>query len=149
MEKTVSIAGVDEQILMGENSFELVKKPISMRDASSQLAGLLEECVKKRVDGASAIAFSGGLDSCLLAKLVGEEIPLLTVGITGSYDLANAKRSASVLGRRVGAIEISGSDVAAAKKDVQEIIGTSDMLQTGIAIPFYFLEKIMKDTAVL
>lgn len=48
-----------------------------------------------------AIAFSGGLDSSLLAKIckdIGVEVTLLTIGFTASYDISFSREIASEMG---------------------------------------------------
>jgi len=145
MGRVVSIAGVDEQFLGGPNSFEFLHRNVDLRTAASELTSILKDAVGKRIDGTSAIAFSGGLDSSLIVKLAEEPAPLFAVGLENSYDLSNAKRTASVLRRGVEQIVIEGRDVEYVRKEVQEIIGTSDALQTEIAIPFYFIGKVLKE----
>lgn len=51
------------------------------------------------INGKIAVAFSGGLDSSLISWLLRKKDPvLITVGAETSYDVANARRSASMLG---------------------------------------------------
>ncbi len=60
-----------------------------------------------------AVAFSGGVDSSLLAKIsadLGKEVVLITVGFPGSHDIEFSKRIATMLGLPQIAVEIDPGD---------------------------------------
>lgn len=84
------------------------------------------------------IAFSGGLDSAILAAL--SDSPLYSIGLKDSYDLQNSKKVAQLLDKKLTAIEASEADVAAAIPEVQKLVGNGQ-LDIEIGIPFYFLLK--------
>ena len=83
--------------------FPEVAVPSSFDDARAELRRLLTRAVQRRLeDGAAgACLLSGGLDSSIIACAaydLGVRLPLVTVGIEGAADLANAARLAGHLG---------------------------------------------------
>jgi len=84
------------------------------------------------------IAFSGGLDSAILASLT--ETSLFSVGLAGSYDIENSKKAAALLGREVSAIEVTEEEVLAAVPEVITLVGDIP-LDLEIGTPFYLLLK--------
>lgn len=67
----------------------------------SELARALETAIARSVDGGSAIAFSGGLDSALIATVARRSlkgVPLYTMGLRGSPDMERAGEVAAELG---------------------------------------------------
>ncbi|MEM0146070.1 MAG: asparagine synthase C-terminal domain-containing protein [Conexivisphaerales archaeon] len=88
-------------IVCSKNSiaFNLLDKfvPLPSRDLNHLLAELYSFI--NSIHGKIAVAFSGGLDSSLISWLLRKKDPvLITVGTKTSYDVARARRSASILG---------------------------------------------------
>ena len=84
------------------------------------------------------LAFSGGLDSSILAAI--SESCLYSIGLKGSYDLQNSKRVAEILGRELNQIQVSEADVEAAIQQTTRLVGTSQ-LDLEIGASFYLLLK--------
>lgn len=117
------------------------EEPISESDATQTLDELFTEAVRRVVPRGSGIAFSGGLDSALVAhvsKSAGLEPELISVGLKGQQELEHAERTAKGFGLRVDIREISSSEILSSLPDVVEIIETTDPVIVGISVPIYF-----------
>lgn len=110
--------------------------------ASKILYNGLEKAVKKRRYMPSALAFSGGLDSSIIAALC-PEAELYSVGMTGSHDIQQTKRAAQLLGMedKLHLHELTIADVELALPDVIKAIGSCDPLKVSIAMPLFFASK--------
>jgi len=110
--------------------------------ASSALFNAIERAVKKRMYSPSAIAFSGGLDSSLIAALC-PEAELYSVGMSGSHDSMQTKKAAVLLGmeNKLHLQELTVDDVVRALPDVIRAIESPEPLKVSIAMPLYFASK--------
>jgi asparagine synthase (glutamine-hydrolysing) len=88
--------------------------PASRDDAASSLAGALGEAVKARVEGRAkvAVAFSGGLDSSLVAFLASErsEVVACSVFAPGSLDEGRTRSAADRLGLHLASRALNRGD---------------------------------------
>ena len=106
-----------------------------------RLKELFSEAVRKTVPRHSGIAFSGGLDSSLVAQFAKEEgleAELISVGLKGQVELEHAVRTAESLELRIHLWELSESEVLDALPDVVETIESCDPTIVGISVPIYF-----------
>ena len=95
-------------------------------------------------DGGVAVAFSGGVDSALVAELL--EAPLYVVGFPGSHDVEAARTAADAMGRDVTVVELEPADLERATPIVAEAIGRTNAMDVQIALPFYLVaERIVAD----
>ncbi|MCQ4333757.1 asparagine synthetase B [Natronomonas sp. F2-12] len=85
------------------------------------------------------IAFSGGLDSSILAARL--EGPLYVGGFEGSHDIAAARSAAAELGRDLHVVEFSHADIERAVPTVVEATGRSDPTDVRIALPLYLVAE--------
>lgn len=87
-----------------------------------------------RTDGL-AVAFSGGLDSALLAARF--DVPLYTVGFPDSHDVEAARTAAAALGRTsdLRVVELDHGRIEATIPDVVRATGRTDAMSVGIAVP--------------
>jgi len=105
---------------------------------------LLTELVQfiNDIKGKVAVAFSGGLDSSLLAWLLREKDPILiTVGEAKSHDIVMAKRGADIMGLGLETIET---------ENVKEIIRFASsfsrtLMDYSLAVGFYTVAKRAKE----
>jgi len=77
-------------------------KQTTMQAATKKLSSLLQQSVKQRVSGLKevAVAFSGGLDSSIiafLAKKFGVEVHLISVSLKDQPEIEQAKKAAEAL----------------------------------------------------
>lgn len=86
-----------------------------------------------------AIAFSGGLDSALVADFL--DAPLYVVGYEGSADISAARESAEAMERLddLTVHEVSLADIEAAIPAVARAIGRTNAMDVQIALPLYLV----------
>ncbi len=89
--------------------------------------------------GEGIVAFSGGLDSSLIARLAGLEC--VTVGIRDSHDLRRAEIVAGQLGLHHTPVAVAHSDVETALQAVVREIPSSNPLTASIAATLYVVAQ--------
>src|SRR5881296_2498086 len=90
------------------------EEPISELDATYALDELFREAVRRIVPRRSGIAFSGGLDSALVAKVARSEglaPELISVGLRGQPELEHAEKTAKSFGIQANVRELSSSEI--------------------------------------
>ncbi len=107
--------------------------------ASLALFNAIECAVEKRHYEPCAVAFSGGLDSSLIAAL-SREAELYSVGMEGSHDVQQTKNAAFLLGLsdKLHFHELTTDELESAVPQVMRAIESSDPLKVSIAIPLFF-----------
>ncbi len=108
-----------------------------------KLEDLLLKAVELQTAGLEkfGILFSGGLDTCLLAKLCLElerKFTCFTCGTENSEDLKYARKFCDEYGIKLKEVVVSESDVENALEKVVHAIETKDFVQVSIALPLYF-----------
>ncbi|MDR0509100.1 MAG: asparagine synthase [Candidatus Methanoplasma sp.] len=105
----------------------------------------LDGAVREAVSGKNAaVAFSGGLDSGIIAaaaKEYAEGTTLYTVGSEGSHDIREAGSSAEEFGMRLICIPITEDDVLKGLKEMILITGTKDPVTLSFEVPLFFVCK--------
>ena len=84
-------------------------------------------------------AFSGGVDSCLVAALARREC--VAVGLAGSHDLRHAAHAAKLLGLSCACVEITEEEIEAALPPVIAAIPVKDPVSVGIATTHFFITR--------
>ncbi len=110
--------------------------------ASEALLDALERAVEKRCHHPCALAFSGGLDSSLIAALC-REAELYSVGMEGSHDIKQTKNAAQLLGLedKLHLHELTLDEVQSAVTDVIRAVESREPLKVSIAMPLFFASK--------
>jgi len=115
----------------------------------SDIQDLLEQmklAVKKTViDQKIGIAFSGGVDSTLLAKLCNDlnyEITLLTIGLKDSHDILFAKKINEFLNYPHNILEIDNSTFPNIVSKIKNQIKTDNLSWNENSIAFYYVSKL-------
>ena len=106
----------------------------------------LEETLSAAAAGDSdlAIAFSGGIDSGLLAARF--DAPLYVVGFPDSHDIEAARSGAALLGREVRVVELDHATLEAAVPRVAAAIDRTNPMDIQIALPLFVLaEQVRAD----
>jgi len=94
------------------------------------------------------IAFSGGVDSSVLAKIcsnIGYEIVLLTIGFEGSHDIEFSKKIAIMLGFKHVVDIISHKSFSEVAKKITQTIKTENLSWNENCIAFYYVSKLAKN----
>jgi len=121
-------------------------KPTSMHAAIKKLQTLLQHSIEERVSGLKevAIAFSGGLDSsiiALLAKNSGVNVRLIHVSLKNQQETEDAEKAAEALGLPIYSYLYEEEKVAELLPKVLWLIEEPDPLKASIGIPFYWVAE--------
>lgn len=116
---------------------------ITMETASRRLRNLLRRAVRERVAGLRevAVAFSGGLDSSILAFLAkksGVRVELVHVSVKNQSETEHAKKMADELKLPIHCASFTEDDVLEALPVVLCLIEEPDPVKASIGIPFYW-----------
>jgi asparagine synthase (glutamine-hydrolysing) len=113
---------------------------------AGRVASVLQDSVGRSLAGAdeAAVAFSGGLDSSIVAILVSrrlERCTLYTVGLAGAKDLTASKAGAEVLGlrQRLVRLEVVEDEVLAAANSILALIPDCRQVEASFLIPSYLV----------
>jgi asparagine synthase (glutamine-hydrolysing) len=150
--KTVNSFPPGNMALVDRNGFKF--KPIktlayskakqtTMQAAAKKLQKLLQHSVKERVSGLSevAVAFSGGLDSSIIAFLAansGADVHLIHVSLENQPETEQAKKAAEKLRLPIHVYLYDEEDVEKILPKVLWLIEESDPIKASIGIPFYW-----------
>lgn len=116
---------------------------MTMQTAAKELKMLLEQSVRVRVSDLKevAVAFSGGLDSSIiafLAKKSNANIHLIHASLGGQLETENAKKTAEELKMPINIHLFKEDDVEKAVPEVIRLIEEADPIKTSIGIPVYW-----------
>jgi asparagine synthase (glutamine-hydrolysing) len=107
-----------------------------------ELVQKIDETLNSFSSGHSCLAFSGGVDSSLLASLYDVEL----ISVTASQQEKEwVKKAAKMLGKEIKVLTFDEGDVREILPDVISAIEMSDTLQVSIAIPIYLALKFAKE----
>jgi asparagine synthase (glutamine-hydrolysing) len=121
---------------------------ISKEAATDRLKQLLVESLNNEVSKDIALAFSGGLDSTLVAKAAVEndlKPELITVGMKGQPELAHAKSVAEQLGLDINTRELSAPEVLESLPRVIETVESADPVLIGVSVPLFFACEVAEE----
>jgi asparagine synthase (glutamine-hydrolysing) len=118
-------------------------KPIAMEEAAVTLQKLLERSVRKRASGLKevAVAFSGGLDSSVIAFLANRccaNVHLIHVSLKNRLETEEAKRAAEELKLPIHVYLFEEDDVEKVISRVVELVEEPDPVKASIGVPFYW-----------
>jgi asparagine synthase (glutamine-hydrolysing) len=118
-------------------------KPITMQKAAETLQKLLERSVRRRVSGTKeiAVAFSGGLDSSVVAFLASKcraNVHLTHVSLENRPETEEAKKAAEELSLPLQVYLFREADVEKVVSRVVELIEEADAVKVSIGVPFYW-----------
>ncbi|MEM2117700.1 MAG: asparagine synthase-related protein [Candidatus Bathyarchaeia archaeon] len=137
--------------------FKLVKtlvysepRRLTIQAAAKKLQRLLQQSIKERMLGQKeiAVAFSGGLDSSIiafLAKKTAANVHLIHVSLEEQPETEHAKKAAEELALPIHVHLFSEKDVEKTLPKVLWLIEESDPVKASIGIPIYWAaEKVAK-----
>ncbi len=112
-------------------------------DALERAVRTASEAVRED-DRDIAVAFSGGVDSALVAELL--DAPLYVVGFPDSHDVAAARTAADAMGRDLTVVDLEPADLERAVPEVARAIGRTNAMDVQIALPLYLVgERVAAD----
>ncbi len=122
--------------------------PVTLQDAAEKLQKLLEQSVQMRVQGLrkAAVAFSGGLDSSMVAFLVkkcGVDVQLVHVSLENQPETEDAWSAAEELGLPLQVHLFKETDIEKVIGKVVALVEEADPVKASIGVPFYWAaEKV-------
>jgi asparagine synthase (glutamine-hydrolysing) len=137
---SVSKRGTTETRLMRIK--HLQGKPMTFEQATSQLARLLKQSVRrvtKRINRV-AVAFSGGLDSAVTAALAktASQVELVTVGLSGSSELSTVEKYARELDLPVCVEAFEQDSLENYVRRVVWLIEEPNLMKVSVAVPLHW-----------
>jgi asparagine synthase (glutamine-hydrolysing) len=120
---------------------------VELEMAAKRLQELLSESTKERVSNLEnlAVAFSGGLDSSViaaLAKTCGTEVHLVSVGLKDQPEILHVKAAAEALKLPLHLQTYRSNDVKRVLSNVLWLIEEPNVVKASIAIPFYWTAEV-------
>jgi asparagine synthase (glutamine-hydrolysing) len=116
---------------------------ISLDKAAIKLQMLIEESIKRRINGVNdvAVAFSGGLDSSLVAYLankLGVKVNLIHVSMENQAETEEAIEASAALNLPLQIYLFKDSDVENTLAHVVALIEEADPVNASVGLPFYW-----------
>lgn len=119
----------------------------------AEALGLLRKSTEATISGedAVAVAYSGGLDSSVVASIAGEfaKIRCYTCVVRGSFDARNVKARAESESLELILVELTAKDIPAIVDETADMLGTSDPMPLAYTIPVLAVLKEARERLVL
>ena len=123
--------------------------PIFRLELLANITALLEElqnAIKETLSEKKiAVAFSGGVDSTLLAKIcsdLGYQVTLLTIGFAGSHDILFSKKVNEIMKLPHKILEIDQTTFHKVSSKIKDKINTDNLSWNENCIAFYYVSKL-------
>jgi asparagine synthase (glutamine-hydrolysing) len=122
---------------------------VSVVDLKNALVDAVTETVNE--ESSLAVAFSGGIDSSLLAQLcidIGTKVTLLTVGFPGSPDIEFSKVIAKKLGVPHKLLELEKEDFHNKQRNIRQKLGCGNISHIENCIAFFYLGMLARQNGL-
>jgi asparagine synthase (glutamine-hydrolysing) len=123
---------------------------------AARLSAELEGALGRALEGTdeAGIAFSGGVDSSLVALLAGRrgtELRLYTAGLHGARDLEASERAAAALGlgERLVVLELSEDEALEAAARVVSVLQGATLLEVSFLAPAFIVFERARERRIL
>ena len=130
----------------GDSRIWSLPDPEPSGDADRAVAAVRTAVVEAvdAVDGAPAVAFSGGVDSAVLAARTAG--PLYVGGFPESQDIEAARSAADALGRDLTVVGFTHADLERAVPELVAATGRPNPMDIGVVLPLYLVaERVAAD----
>jgi len=121
------------------------KNNLTEEETIEILSKLLVQSVQKLSFPKTAIAFSGGVDSSIIAYLLDKDctVELFTTSIKSSHDRTAAPNAAAALqmSDRLHTYHLSESEIERTLPELLSVIGSTDFFDVSIAFPLYIAAR--------
>ncbi len=109
----------------------------------------VKECVAS--SGSVAVAYSGGVDSALVERVVREcaETRAYTCAVRGAYDHERAPLMAEESGVRLRMVDLDRDGLVALVRKACEVLGTADPMRVAYSVPIFCVVDACGEDVVL
>ncbi|WP_101296621.1 asparagine synthase C-terminal domain-containing protein [Halegenticoccus soli] len=134
-------AGVVRGRCGDERVWTLLNPPAaSAADALDAVRAAVRTSVRELDPNGLAVAFSGGVDSALVAAGA-PDAPCYVAGFPDAHDVAAARAAAEAMGRDLRVVELAHADLERAIPAVVRATGRTNAMDVGIALPLYLVAE--------
>ncbi|WP_348610732.1 asparagine synthase C-terminal domain-containing protein [Halobaculum rarum] len=113
-------------------------EPSAAEPALGSVTDAVETSVRAVDPDGLAVAFSGGVDSAVVAAGV-PEAPLYVAGFEGAHDVAAARAAAEAMDRDLREVSLSHADLERAVPEIVAATGRRNPMDIAIALPLYIV----------
>ncbi len=144
----VAVSNKQMTVLAKESLSSSKELEVSEDEATARVGHLLLESLAEDVPEGYVTAFSGGLDSTLVAYAAKENElgpELITVGLKGQEELEHARQVAKELGLDITVRELSQSEIIDRLGEVVETVESTDSTLVGHSVPLFFVCEVAEE----
>src|SRR6266446_4484009 len=144
----VAVSNKQMTVLVKESLSSSKELEVSEDEATARVGHLLLESLAEDVPEGYVTAFSGGLDSALVAYAAKENElgpELITVGLKGQAELEHARQVAKELGLEITVRELSQSEIMDRLGEVVETVESTDPTVIGHSVPLFFVCEVAEE----